>query len=65
MLIPVRGIITSLAILLVLAYRGHSVVAVARVPEHIRGFGHVKARHLVVARQQWAELKDRFDQSTP
>ncbi len=42
-----------------------AAVAFARVPEHIRGFGHVKARHLVVARQQWAELKDRFDQSTP
>lgn len=31
MLIPVLGIITSLAILLVLAYRGHSVVAVAPI----------------------------------
>jgi indolepyruvate ferredoxin oxidoreductase len=36
-----------------------AVAALARVPEQIRGFGHVKARHLVAARAQWAELKAR------
>jgi len=29
-------------------------LGIARIPEQIRGFGHVKARHLVVARQNWA-----------
>ncbi|MDP1656200.1 MAG: indolepyruvate ferredoxin oxidoreductase family protein [Hylemonella sp.] len=32
-----------------------AAVEVARIPEQIRGYGHVKARHLVAARQQWAE----------
>ena len=31
-------------------------VALARVPEEIRGFGHVKERHLKAARDKWAEL---------
>ena len=30
-----------------------AAVAFARVPEQIRGFGHVKARHLAEARKQW------------
>jgi indolepyruvate ferredoxin oxidoreductase len=29
-------------------------LGIARIPEQIRGFGHVKARHLVAARQNWA-----------
>ena len=33
-----------------------AAVAFARVPEQIRGFGHVKARHLQAARQQWERL---------
>ena len=36
--------------------------AFARVPEQIRGFGHVKARHLDAARQQWALLRDKVHQ---
>jgi indolepyruvate ferredoxin oxidoreductase len=32
-------------------------VEMARIPEHIKGFGHVKARHLAAARQKWASLK--------
>jgi len=32
-----------------------AAVEVARIPEQIRGYGHVKARHLAAARQQWAE----------
>ena len=33
-----------------------AAVEVARIPEQIRGYGHVKARHLAAARQQWAVL---------
>jgi indolepyruvate ferredoxin oxidoreductase len=29
----------------------------ARIPEQIKGFGHVKARHLAAARQKWDALK--------
>jgi indolepyruvate ferredoxin oxidoreductase len=29
----------------------------ARIPEQIKGFGHVKARHLAAARQKWAAMK--------
>ena len=32
----------------------------ARLPEQIRGFGHVKARHLAAARQQWTVLLEQF-----
>jgi indolepyruvate ferredoxin oxidoreductase len=39
-----------------------AAAAFARVPEQIRGFGHVKARHLEAARQQWALLQDRYYQ---
>ena len=28
----------------------------ARIPEQIKGFGHVKARHLAAARQKWDAL---------
>ena len=37
-----------------------AAVAFARLPEQIRGYGHVKARHLAAARQQWAVLLERF-----
>ena len=33
---------------------------VARIPEQIRGFGHVKAQHLVVARQKWKAQMAQF-----
>jgi indolepyruvate ferredoxin oxidoreductase len=39
-----------------------AAVAFARVPEQIRGFGHVKARHLAGARQQWTRLLDNYCQ---
>ena len=39
-----------------------AVDEVARVPEQIRGFGHVKARHLAAARLQWALLRDKVYQ---
>jgi indolepyruvate ferredoxin oxidoreductase len=31
-------------------------VEIARIPEEIRGYGHVKARHLAAARAKWATL---------
>ena len=37
-----------------------AAAAFARVPEQIRGFGHVKARHLAAARQQWTLLLEAF-----
>ena len=33
---------------------------IARLPEQIKGFGHVKARNLALARRQWAELLGRW-----
>jgi indolepyruvate ferredoxin oxidoreductase len=38
-------------------------LAFARVPEHIRGYGHVKARHLKAARTQWVDLLARYHAS--
>ena len=35
-------------------------VEIARIPEAIKGYGHVKARHLAVARPQWAALMAAF-----
>mgnify|MGYP000886341730 CR=1 FL=1 len=37
-----------------------AALAFARLPEQIRGFGHVKARHLATARQQWPMLVEQF-----
>ena len=37
-----------------------TAVEMARIPEQIKGFGHVKARNLKVARQNWATLLARF-----
>ena len=39
-----------------------AALAFARLPEQIRGFGHVKARHLLVARHQWGVLQTQFHQ---
>jgi indolepyruvate ferredoxin oxidoreductase len=36
-------------------------VEMARIPEQIKGFGHVKARHLAAAREKWDGLKARWD----
>jgi indolepyruvate ferredoxin oxidoreductase len=36
------------------------LAAFARVPEQIRGFGHVRARHLAAARTQWASLLAQY-----
>jgi indolepyruvate ferredoxin oxidoreductase len=37
-----------------------AAAAFARLPEQIRGFGHVKARHLAAARQQWTAILAQF-----
>jgi indolepyruvate ferredoxin oxidoreductase len=41
---------------------GNHVLAVemARIPEQIKGFGHVKARHLAAARDKWNSLKAQW-----
>ena len=38
---------------------------IASVPEHIRGFGHVKIRHLTEAKQREAELRRAFETRRP
>ncbi|WP_298825642.1 indolepyruvate ferredoxin oxidoreductase family protein [uncultured Piscinibacter sp.] len=35
-------------------------VEIARLPEEIRGFGHVKARHLAAARPKWETLMSQW-----
>ena len=35
-------------------------VQVASIPEDIRGYGHVKQRHLQAAREKWADLMRRW-----
>ena len=35
-------------------------VEIASIPEDIRGYGHVKERHLVTARAKWQELLQRW-----
>jgi indolepyruvate ferredoxin oxidoreductase len=42
-----------------------AALAFARVPEQIRGFGHVKARHLKAARVQWAQRLAAFHAELP
>ena len=37
-----------------------TAVEIARIPELIKGYGHVKARHLAAARPQWATLMQAF-----
>ena len=36
---------------------------IARIPEQIRGYGHVKERHLHAARAQWSQLMARWSAS--
>jgi indolepyruvate ferredoxin oxidoreductase len=45
------------------ASRLDDAVAFASVPEQIRGYGHVKARHVAAARTQWDLLLARYHQS--
>ena len=35
-------------------------VEIANLPDGIRGYGHVKARHLATVRPKWAELLTRW-----
>ena len=37
-------------------------IDLASVPEHIRGFGHVKHAHYVDAKKRWDELLVKFKQ---
>ena len=37
-----------------------TAVDIARIPEQIRGYGHVKARHLAAARTHWQGLLARY-----
>ncbi|MGH8859235.1 MAG: DUF6537 domain-containing protein, partial [Polaromonas sp.] len=37
-----------------------TALEIARIPELIKGYGHVKARHLATARLQWAALMASF-----
>jgi indolepyruvate ferredoxin oxidoreductase len=49
-----------------LAPHNHGLaVELARIPELIRGYGHVKERHLAVAKQQEANLLARFREAKP
>jgi indolepyruvate ferredoxin oxidoreductase len=40
-------------------------VEIARIPEEIRGYGHVKARHLEPARRKWDALMAAWRQGSP
>jgi indolepyruvate ferredoxin oxidoreductase len=49
-----------------LAPHNHATaVALARIPEDIRGYGHVKARHLEAAKRKEAEFLARWRAATP
>ncbi len=37
-----------------------TAVEIARIPEQIKGYGHVKERHLVAARKQWDSLMNQW-----
>ena len=43
----------------------HLAVGLAAVPEKIRGFGHVKQRHLAVAKADEAALLEQFRAAAP
>ncbi|MFC5519778.1 indolepyruvate ferredoxin oxidoreductase family protein [Polaromonas jejuensis] len=42
-----------------------TALEIARIPELIKGYGHVKARHLATARPQWAALMQSFRHPEP
>jgi indolepyruvate ferredoxin oxidoreductase len=49
-----------------LAVDNHSLaLEIARIPEQIKGFGHVKERNLAAARPQWDKLMRQWEQSRP
>ncbi len=43
----------------------HLAVGLAAIPEKIRGFGHVKQRHLVAAKADEAALLEQFRAGAP
>jgi indolepyruvate ferredoxin oxidoreductase len=43
----------------------HLAVGLAAIPEKIRGFGHVKQRHLVAAKADEAALLEQFSAGSP
>jgi indolepyruvate ferredoxin oxidoreductase len=43
----------------------HLAVGLAAIPEKIRGFGHVKLRHLAAAKADEAALLDQFRSGSP
>jgi indolepyruvate ferredoxin oxidoreductase len=63
LIVQYRGLLEGL---LPLANAGNlgQLVAIASIPEDIRGFGHVKDRHLKTARQKEAELVAEFRSRT-
>jgi indolepyruvate ferredoxin oxidoreductase len=46
------------------AQRYALAVEIASVPQQIRGFGHVKARHLVAAQKDWQTLTQQLAQQS-
>jgi indolepyruvate ferredoxin oxidoreductase len=46
------------------AYNHQTAVALASIPEKIRGYGPVKQRHLVVAKAEEASLREQFRSGT-
>ncbi|GAB3003767.1 indolepyruvate ferredoxin oxidoreductase [Arenimonas maotaiensis] len=49
------------AVLVKLSVANHAdAVRFARLPEHIRGFGHVKERHVAKVKAQWTELLSKL-----
>jgi indolepyruvate ferredoxin oxidoreductase len=46
-------------------YNHSAAVAWARAPEKIRGFGHIKARHIAAAELEAARLAEQFRHATP
>ncbi|HXD04626.1 MAG TPA: indolepyruvate ferredoxin oxidoreductase family protein [Burkholderiaceae bacterium] len=40
-------------------------VEIARIPEEIRGYGHVKERHLAAAREKWTRLVSQWRAAVP
>ena len=53
------------AVLAKLRPENHALaLELARVPEQIKGFGHVKARNLAAARSKWEGLMAQWHSST-
>jgi indolepyruvate ferredoxin oxidoreductase len=42
------------------AANASTAVEIARIPEQIKGFGHVKERNVVAARAKWSKLEEEF-----